>query len=257
MNIVAIIQARMGSSRLPAKIMADIAGEPMLVHVIRRARQARRIRTVVLATTTDPGDDITESFCHWQDIPCFRGSPDDLLDRYYQTARYWGADTIVRLTADCPLLDSAVIDQVIELYQETAVDYASNTLECTYPDGLDTEVMSFVALSHAWREAKLKSEREHVTPYITNHPEIFTQKGLRHREDLSHLRWTVDELSDLIFVRAVFHHLGHATFGMGEILDLIDRYPGLIDLNKGIIRNEGYAKSLSEDEIHLKCWVSA
>lgn len=257
MRTTAIIQARMGSSRLPGKIMAEIAGEPMLSHVIRRVGQAKMIDTIVLATTTDPGDDITESFCRLHGTHCFRGSPHDVLDRYFQAARYWHADAIVRLTADCPLLDPSIIDQVVKLFMDNGVDYASNTLEFSYPDGLDTEVMSFGALSRTWREANLASEREHVTPYINKHPELFTLKSLRHDEDLSHLRWTVDESRDLDFVRSVFKHLGQASFGMKEILELIRQHPDLVDLNEGIARNEGYAKSLSNDRICLKCEVTA
>lgn len=249
MKIVAIIQARMSSNRLPGKIMADIAGKPMLFQVVSRAKRARNIDLAVVATSNGADDDPVEQFCQEAAIPCFRGNLDDVLDRFYQAARHFQAEIIVRLTADCPLLDPQVIDNVIDTYLKGDYQYVSNAITCTYPDGLDTEVFPFQALEQAWTEAKLRSEREHVTPYIRNHPEIFRLKNVSHTQDLSSLRWTVDEPKDLVFVRAVCDHFGKTLFGMKEILSLLEKDRELQGLNAGIQRNEGYLKSLSIDDL--------
>lgn len=246
-NIVAIIQARMSSGRLPGKVMAEIAGKPMLYHVAKRTKCAKNIDSTVIATSDHDDDNIIESFCRHNDIPCFRGSLDDVLDRYYKAARHFGANVIVRVTADCPLLDADVIDGVICRFIEGNFDYVSNVIECTYPDGLDTEVFSIAALERAWRKARLKSEREHVTPYIRRHPEMFRQASVLYRRDLSHLRWTVDEPADLDFVRSVFAHFDDANFGMEETIRFLEHHPELTGINMGIERNEGYFKSLRED----------
>ena len=251
-RIVAIIQARMSSSRLPGKVMEDINGKPMLYHVVKRAQKAKMIHLVAIATSEHSNDDIIESFCKENNIRCFRGNLDDVLDRYYQAAIHFGALVIVRLTADCPLLDANVIDTVIRTFSEGNFDYASNVLECSYPDGLDTEVLSFETLERAWREARMKSEREHVTPYIRNHPEIFRLANVSHADNISHMRWTVDEQEDLDFVRSVFKQLMHTSFGMKEVLDLLKKHPELSIKNAGFERNEGYLRSLREDRMVVK-----
>ncbi|MCL5958534.1 MAG: glycosyltransferase family protein [Chloroflexi bacterium] len=248
LKVVAVIQARMGSTRLPGKVLAEVAGVPMLWHVVNRARTARYVDLVLVATSREPADDAIAAFCARNGIECFRGSESDVLDRYYEAAREYQAEIVVRLTADCPLLDPEVIDDVIYSFREYPADYASNVRECTFPDGLDTEAFSFDVLEQAWREARLKSEREHVTPYIRNHPELFYLVDLHYDEDLSALRWTVDEPRDLEFVRAVYSHLGASSaFGMEEVLDLLRERPEISEINAGIGRNEGYQKSLRED----------
>ncbi len=248
MNIVAIIQARMASTRLPGKILADLAGQPLLYRVVGRAQQAVRLDRVAVATTNRPADAAVAQLCEARGFLCFRGSEQDVLDRYYQAARQFGADVVVRLTADCPLLDPAIIDETIRAFQEGAYDYVSNTLTPTYPDGLDTEVFSRAALEKAWHEAQLPSEREHVTPYIWKHPEAFRLGSVQNTEDLSLLRWTVDEPADLEFVRRVYARLGaEATFGMPEVLALLQAQPHLGDLNAHFQRNEGYQKSTRTD----------
>ena len=167
MNIVAIIQARCGSTRLPNKVMMDIASQPMFSRVVQRARQAKTLTEVVLATSTDPRNEPLVTLAKRLGIRCFRGSELDVLDRFVGAAHAFDADVVVRLTADCPLLDGAVIDRIVQVFQGTiGVDYVSNTLECTYPDGLDVEVASREALMRAHAEARIPSEREHVTPYI-------------------------------------------------------------------------------------------
>jgi spore coat polysaccharide biosynthesis protein SpsF len=250
MKIVAILQARMSSTRLPGKVLAEVVGKPLLEHVVRRARQAQMLNQVVVATTTEPSDDALVRFCVENNIPCFRGQVNDVLDRYYQAALRFDADVIVRLTADCPLLDPLVIDKVVGLFSEEKCDYASNVHPPTFPDGLDTEVFGMNVLRQAWQEARLTSEREHVTAYIWKRPKVFRLVNLRNEVDTSSLRWTVDELCDLEFVQAVYLHLyraGQAPFRMADILALLEREPALKEINAGLERNEGYAKSIRED----------
>jgi spore coat polysaccharide biosynthesis protein SpsF len=247
MKTVALIQARMSSSRLPGKVLKDIAGQPMLLHVIRRAKQASSIDLVAVITSTHKDDDPIGILCKENGIPCFRGSLDDVLDRYYQAAIYFQADIVVRLTADCPLLDPKIIDKVVQAFHKGAFDYVSNTLECTYPDGLDTEIFRFGALERAWKEAGLKSEREHVTAYIYKHPELFRLGSVKQEPDLSSLRWTVDTPQDLDFVRIIYNLIKDVDFGMHEILKLRKTHPEVLKLNSGQQRNEGYLRSLQED----------
>ncbi len=250
MKTVAIIQARMASTRLPGKILIDLAGRPLLHHVVARAGQAKTLDQVIVATTDSATDDETAQYCRQVSIPCFRGSEDDVLDRYYQSAKRFEADVVVRLTADCPLQDPEVIDKVVRVFNTGDYDYVSNTIDPTYPDGLDTEVFSRLALERAWQEAALKSEREHVTPYIWKHPTLFRLANVRNDIDLSKLRWTVDERQDLEFVRAVYVHLAHTpAFGMKQLLDLLDKHPELTEINAHFGRNEGYEKSLRADAL--------
>lgn len=247
MKIVAIIQARMQSSRLPGKILADLAGRPLLVHVVERARRIRPVDSVILATSDHPADDPVMEFCATNNIDCFRGSENDVLDRYYQTARQYQADTIVRITADCPLLDPQVSSRVVAAFLDGQYDYASNCFPPTWPDGLDTEVFTFAALDTAWREADMRSQREHVTSFITGQPKRFRLGNVRAAEDNSHHRWTVDEPQDLEFVRSVYRHCGPGTFDTQDVLDLLNVRPELAAINAGFERNEGYLKSLLED----------
>ncbi len=251
LEIVAIVQARMGSTRLPGKVLAEINGRPMLHYTLTRTQQAKKLDGVILATSTGKSDDEVMRFSNEFGVQCFRGSEDDVLDRYYQASRHVGARIIVRITADCPLIDPEIIDQVIDVYEGGDYDYVTNTLPCTYPDGLDVEVFSFGALARAWREAKWLSEREHVTPYIRKHPELFRLGNIMHNEDLSAMRWTVDEPQDLEFVRSVYRHIMRVSFGMDDVLNLLKREPGLTQINVGIGRNEGYQKSLGEDRLVL------
>jgi glutamate-1-semialdehyde 2,1-aminomutase len=249
MKITAIIQARMTSTRLPGKVLADLMGKPLLYVVCSRARKAHNLDLVAVATTNNPADDGVQQLCEQLCIPCFRGDENDVLDRYYQASKQFDADVIVRLTADCPLLDPSLIDKVIDDYRSGDFDYVSNTLQPTYPDGLDIEVFSRHALERAWREAKLKSEREHVTPYIWKQPALFKTHNVSHGENLSGLRWTVDEPQDLDFVRRIYGHMGvDSDFGMNDVLTLLKARPELSGINTGFERNEGYQKSLREDK---------
>lgn len=247
-NMVVIIQARMGSSRLPGKVMMDIAGYPMLWHVVNRVLRSKRTDKVMVATTTEPKDDQIEQFCVSSKVACFRGSSEDVLDRYYQAASSVGASAIVRITADCPLVDPEVIDRVVRAYEAGTFSYVSNVEPPTYPDGLDTEVFSMEALKMAWNEAALRSEREHVTPYLRKNPERFPPANIVNSKDLSGLRWTVDQQEDLELVREVYRLLGTDHFSMDAVLALFVKNPQLSGINTGIARNEGFLRSLLMDQ---------
>jgi spore coat polysaccharide biosynthesis protein SpsF len=248
-KIIAIIQARTGSRRLPAKVMMDIVGKPMLWHVIDRVRHAKRLDDTVIATTTREEDKKILKLVSDAGIKDYAGSEEDVLDRYYQAATIYKADIIVRITADCPLIDPNVIDKAIEFFLSGNFDYVSTSIEPTYPNGLDTEVFTFEALKRAWKEATLASEREHVTPYIWKMPQMFRIENLKNDKDLSYMRWTVDEESDLELVREIYRklYIDGKTFYMEDVLNLLEKFPEFLDINKGIMRNEGYLKSLRED----------
>lgn len=227
--------------------MALIGGKPLLWYVVSRAGRAKYLDEIVVATTDRPTDDVVVRFCAEHGWPSFRGSEQDVLDRYYQTAWIHKAEVVVRITADCPLVDPHIVDLVIEKLIQGPYDYASNTIEPTYPDGLDVEAFRFTALERAWSEAKTMPEREHVTPYLWRNPEKFRLANVAHPTNLSHLRWTVDEPEDLEFVRRVFAHLEpDLHFGMEEVLRLLQLHPELSSINAHLRRNEGYRKSLEK-----------
>jgi glutamate-1-semialdehyde 2,1-aminomutase len=227
--------------------MADICGTPMLIRVMERVKKVTCLDLAVVATSLAQEDNDIALLCEKNRIACFRGDLHDVLDRYYKAACQCSADVIVRITADCPLIDYQVIDKVIETFSTGNFDYVSNTIQYTYPDGLDAEVFSIETLERAWREARLTSEREHVTPYIYNHPEFFRLNNVSNAVDCSSLRWTVDEARDLDFVRAVYSHLNSSEFCFDDIIHLIEEFPELGVINSGIMRNEGYIKSLQQD----------
>jgi spore coat polysaccharide biosynthesis protein SpsF len=243
-GIIAIVQARMGSSRLPGKVLLDIGGETMLYRVLVRARRAQFVGQVVVATTTDPSDNPVEAFCKSKGFPCFRGDPFDVLDRYYQAARLYGGSTIVRLTADCPLIDPAEIDRTVQAFFRAEVDFAANRLpppmKRTTPVGMDTEVVSFKALSLAWQNAEEKYSREHVMPYLYEVPGRFKILLVDHEPDLSHIRLTVDTPEDLELVRKIYHHFNNSDdFLLTEMIDFLNDSPELLDINANVT-HKGY-----------------
>lgn len=249
--IMGFIQARMSSSRLPGKVLREIAGRPMLAHQLVRIRRASLIDDIVVTTSADAADDPVEQLCRDEGVKCFRGSLDDVLDRFYQCSAIYHPDFIVRLTGDCPLTDHRVIDATIGFFFAGGYDYVTNGgKQPTFPDGLDAEVFKVEALARAWQAAELPSEREHVTPYIKKHPEIFKLGVFRHEKDLSGLRWTVDEPADFDFVSEVYAALyeNNPDFGMDDILGLLADRNELMQINSGIIRNAGYVKSLLIDK---------
>jgi len=191
MKVVAIIQARMSSSRLPGKVLLPLAGRPVLDHVVRRTRTCQAVDEVWVATSTDASDDVIAQWCTEHRVPVYRGSLNDVLDRYYQAATLAQADAVVRITADCPALDPQIVEEVVEGFK--AGGYEFYGLAGEFPDGLDCTVFAMTALARAWREATLPSEREHVGPYIEKNPQWFKSGGLKRFSGLSHHRWTLDE----------------------------------------------------------------
>lgn len=250
----AIIQARMGSTRLPQKVIKEIEGKTILEHVIERVKRIKNVDKVILATTSKREDDILEKIGKNLKVSVFRGSENDVLDRFYRAAKLLKVDPIIRITADCPLLDPRVCEKVIDYYLKGDYDYVSNASPPTFPDGLDTEVFSFQALEKSWKEVKLLSEREHVTPYIYRNPQIFKLGNVSSEIDFSHLRLTVDEKADLILIREIYKELYHQNplFGLEEIIKLFERKPELAKINQKIARNEGYLKSLKKDKDYEK-----
>ena len=256
-KIVAIIQGRMSSSRLPGKILADIAGQPMLTRVFTRTSRAQTLDEVIFATTTDASDDPVAEYCDFSGIPYTRGSLFDVLDRYYQTAKQAKADLVVRITADCPVIDPGLIDDVVKKVLEIGdlrFDFAANRLPPpwgrTYPIGLDTEVCTFAALERAWKEAKEPQHREHVMPYFYEgvklipdnrslstgiSPRGFKVALLNHPTDFGDYRWTVDTSEDLEFIREVYSRFGDRDdFTWKEMLDLVHDEPKLMEINAGV-----------------------
>jgi len=248
MNL-AIVQARISSTRLPAKALAPVLGRFMILRQVERIREAHRIDRLVVATSTDASDDPLVEACREEGIECERGSLEDVLDRFYQVARKYSPAHVTRLTGDCPLTDPEVLDAVIAFHLDNGFDYTSNALEPTFPDGLDVEVMRFNCLERAWREARLPSEREHVTPYLYHHGDLFRLGSYRGERDLSGMRWTVDEPEDLEFVRRIYARLYAATpsFRMTDVLALLEQEPELASVNSRFQRNEGMQKSLEKD----------
>ena len=239
MRIVGIVQGRMASSRLPGKILKKINGQPMLAQVVERARQAKLLNVVGVATTTDPSDDPVEAFCRKRGYPVYRGSLLDVLDRFYQAARMLRAEVVVRFTADCPLLDPALIDETVQVFLDSGADFAANRLpppfKRTYPIGLDTEVCSFAALERAWKEATAKHDREHVLPYLYEVKGRFKVVVLNYARDFGHYRWTVDTPEDLKLVRRIFRRMaGQPGFTWLDVAALFEREPQLAQLNAGV-----------------------
>ncbi|MFH1846196.1 MAG: glycosyltransferase family protein [Candidatus Omnitrophota bacterium] len=237
-KIVAIIQARMGSTRLQGKILMDIAGRPMLWQVVNRIRNCYMVDEIVVASTIESEDDAVEDFCGKNGINCFRGSEDDVLDRYYQAASINNADVVVRITADCPLIDPVTVDKVLAEYLSKCDEYdgASNVIERTYPRGLDTEVFSFPALAKIWAVAKKAHEREHVTVYFYEHPEEFNMFSVKNNKDLSSFRWTVDEESDLTMVRKIFENFkgNKNIFSASDIVAFFKTRPDVKAFNENV-----------------------
>lgn len=255
MKTAVIIQARMGSTRLPGKVLVDLAGMPVLWHVIQRVNCSILPDEILVATTINPEDDPIESACREWGIKVWRGDPDDVLSRYYDGMLFLERfhtriDYIVRVTADCPMIDPVIIDEAIRAALSGGFDYVSNIDPPSYPDGLDVEVISRFALIESCKNAALLSEREHVTPYIRNNPR-FTRFNLRNFEDQSDLRWTLDTENDLIFIRKIYSDLYRSSkiFSTSDVTNYLQKNPDIQRINTHIKRNEGYAKSLHKDTL--------
>lgn len=247
MKVVAVIQARMGSSRLPGKVLMTLLDRPVIQWVHERALRIPGVEEVVVATSTAAVDDPLAYWCQENGASLFRGSADDVLDRYTECARRHHADVVVRITADCPLLDPAVSGSVLRAFLgRQGCDYASNTQPPTFPDGLDTEVMSRQALEASARGAVEQFDREHVTQFIRRHPERFPAESVVCEQHYSGERWTLDELTDLVFLSAVAQRLRRAgaSGSMEEVLAILDAEPELRSINSGIARNAGAANAI-------------
>lgn len=237
-GIICIIQARLGSTRLPGKILMKMGEMPVLWHVIQRVKKSKSVNKIIIATTLEEKDDPIVDFCNQYAIPFFRGSEDDVLDRYYQAAEKFKSKIIVRVTSDCPLVDAQVIDELINLFQKKHCDYVCNNMPPNYPHGLDAEVFSFSALEKAWKEAKNQFEREHVTPYIRLNPNKFKIKNLSNKKDLSKIRWTLDFKEDLEALREIYKLLGGKAlthdFTWLDVLKIYNEHPYIRKINKNV-----------------------
>jgi len=239
MKIVAIIQARLGSTRLPGKVLMDLGGRTVLARVVGRVRQATLVDEIVVATTDFPPDETIVRECHQLKVSSFRGSENDVLDRYYRAARGSGAGTVVRITSDCPVIDPQLVDETVQLFLRECADYACNVLPRTYPRGLDTEVFSMDALERAWCDAGESCEREHVTPYFYEHPELFRLASLRGPNDYSQYRWTLDTAEDLELLRTIYARFDNADdFSWSEVIQLMKREPELAELNSRVVQKK-------------------
>ena len=244
MQILGLLQARTSSSRLPGKVLKPILGEPMLVRQLERVSRAQSLDHLIVATSSDPSDDAIEALCRSANVACFRGSLDDVLDRFYQAAlafRPFRPGHIVRLTGDCPLADPDLIDRVVSFHLAGDYDDSGNAVVATFPDGLDVEIVRFSILEQAWQEAVRPFDREHVTMFIHAHPERFRIGSYENPINLSHLRWTVDEAEDFALVTAIYEALypKNPAFTTADILDLLARRPELSNMNQRIERFEG------------------
>jgi spore coat polysaccharide biosynthesis protein SpsF len=230
---VGIVQARTGSTRLPGKVLAKVCGRTLLEHQMERMRRARLLDEVVVATSTRPADDAIEHVATARGFAAWRGPEQDVLARYAGAAAAYGADPVVRMTMDCPLIDPDVIDRVVDAYLGGAFDLVANNLEPTFPHGLDLEVFSAAALDTADREAGTPFEREHVTPFIRERPRRFRLGNVRSPRDLHHLRWTVDYPEDLDLIRVVYEELYRegGLFTTADVLALLDRRPDIAAIN--------------------------
>lgn len=256
--IIAIIQARMGSTRLEGKVMQDLCGKSVLWHVWDRVAHAGTIDRIVIATTCNSEDDIIDEFCRKFRITCYRGDEKDVLKRYYGASKMLqdkgvSIEYIVRITADCPLIDPTVVDRTVAHAIEGGFDYVTTSDPPSFPDGVDVEVFTPRALEIAHRNAILPSEREHVTQYIIKN-RFFSKSNVKNPADLSSLRWSLDEKADYQFISIVYNELysKERLFLMGDVLKLLKKRPELMYINSHIVINEGYLKSLVEDKKFLE-----
>ena len=249
-KVTCIIQARTRSERLPNKVLKEIENLPMICHIINRVKKAKNIDQIILATPNTDTDKILLDIAKKFKIIGFAGDEKDVLDRFYNAAITYAANPIVRITGDCPLVDPILLDKMVEFYQANDYDYMSNTIERTFPDGLDIEIFSSEVLKISNKEAKWLSEREHVTPYILKNQNDFRIYNYKNKQNLSNLRWCVDEEDDLIMIRKIFQEMRpNQFFSTDDALKIILKRPDISKINSGIMTNEGYEKSLKNDRI--------
>jgi spore coat polysaccharide biosynthesis protein SpsF len=240
-TVGAVIQARMGSSRLPGKVLKPLSGKPVLEWIIAHLRQSRRLDRIVVATTGEAQDSPIAALCERLDVSCYRGSELDVLDRYYQAARLHGLTHVLRITADCPFTDPLLVDEVIDAFLDAAQppDFAANNFNRRYPRGTDVAMMSFEALERAWREAARDYERVHVTPYIREHPDKFRLLSIEGEQDYGHYRWTVDTPEDLALSEQIFDRLDHSLgYSWQAVLKILHKEPELALINSHVRQKE-------------------
>ena len=248
-----IIQARMGSTRLPGKVLKKLdENNSVLYYVLNQVKHSKLIDKIVIATTTLDEDDVIANYCEEMNVACFRGDSQDVLDRYYKCAKHFSFPNIVRITSDAPLIDPTIIDQVIEKFSNSKYDYVGNTQPRTFPQGTETEVFSFSALEKIWCKSTLPSEREHVTPYFYTHSKDFQIFNVKNSKNISNLRWCVDKKNDLDLVRFLVQGIESRPILTKDILQFLNNKSNLKELNKDHIVNEGYLKSLQEDKEFLR-----
>ncbi|MDK2961315.1 MAG: spore coat polysaccharide biosynthesis protein SpsF [Eubacteriaceae bacterium] len=242
MKVVCIVQARVGSTRLPAKILKKIFDKTVLEHDIERLRRVKNISDLIIATTANEQDDLIVDECQRLNVKYFRGSEEDVLSRYYHAAQENQADIVVRVTSDCPLIDPETSEKIIDFYldHKEEYDYVSNTIDRSYPRGLDTEVFSFTALEDAFLLATKKYEREHVTPYIYQHPEKFEIAQFKNKQDFSDYRWTLDTKEDFEVIKLVYEGLYQKKkdFDYADILCFVKENPYIVEINKEIVQKK-------------------
>ena len=251
--IVCIIQARTGSTRLPGKVLMKLDEKnTVLDYVINQLSFSKLIDKMIIATTNLEQDDVIEDIANRLKTQCFRGDSDDVLDRYYQCAIKFEADNILRITSDCPLIDPEIVDKVITMYLTKDYDYVSNTLIKTFPVGTDVEVFSFEVLKSTWNNAKLPSEREHVTPYIRNKKLNCRLGNFLNDKKQENYRWTLDRKEDLILIEKIVQNINKRPILIKDIMELFSKNQNLININSHIPKNEGMIKSLEKDEIEKR-----
>ncbi len=247
MNLGCIIQSRMGSTRLPGKVLKELeTGKTCLDFVIQQLQDVFGIDNIVIATTNLEEDDIIEQFCKNRKINVFRGESINVLDRYYNCAKKFDIENIVRITSDCPLIDPKIVLELIKMMKTGKFDYVTNTLNRTFPTGLDVEIFTFHALEQSWKIAELPSEKEHVTPFIKKNSKIFKHHNLENNIDKSDVRITLDTPEDLMLIRSVISKISNRPIFYKDLIDLFEREPEILSINKNV-KHDGYERSLRED----------
>tara|TARA_B110001454_G_C12636879_1_gene399473 strand:- start:188 stop:961 length:774 start_codon:yes stop_codon:yes gene_type:complete len=248
-----IIQARMGSTRLPGKVLKNVEGnKPVLYFVLKQLQESKMIEKIVIATTTLEEDSKIVNYSNDLGVECFRGSSENVLERHYECAKKFSMSTIVRIPSDKPLIDPTIVDKTIKFFNEKPSDYVTNFFsEPAYPSGSEVEVFSMNGLKKMWKNAKLPSEKEHVTDYFINHMNDFKIFHIANSEDLPSMRWAVDRIEDLELVKTIVSKIQKRPILMKDIVNLFKNEPELIKMNKNVSRNEGELKSLEKDKEFL------
>jgi spore coat polysaccharide biosynthesis protein SpsF len=251
--ICCIIQARTGSTRLPKKVIEKIDSKnTVLDYVINQVKCSKKIEKIIVATTDLIEDDVIWQYANLQKIECFRGSSEDVLDRFYQCAKKNSAENIVRITADNPLIDPNIIDVIIERYKKEKCDFMTNAIDRTFPYGTEVEIFSFESLEKSWKIAKKPSEREHVTPFMCDPKNGFKLINIKLKENYSHFRYTVDRIEDLQLVKKIIKNIVERPILMKNIINLYKKNPELFEINKHI-EHDGHLSALKKDEEYFKC----